>query len=144
MPQGRRTGPGQDDGGRGACGQGRFRCCAWPAGSAAFGGGFAFTLAATSIIGISGNSVRYAQKLVTPKETLDCDLAAEQQARALYSEARACCNEVGDYISMKLFEALMADEEGHIDFPETQLDLCDRLGAERYAQLNATTMDEAE
>ena len=80
----------------------------------------------------------------TPKETLDCDLAAEQEARALYSEARAYCNEVGDYISMKLFEELMADEEGHIDFLETQLDLYDRLGAERYAQLNASTMDEAE
>jgi len=38
----------------------------------------------------------------------------------------------------------MADEEGHIDFLETQLDLHRRLGAERYEQLNATTMDEAE
>ncbi|WP_281955590.1 bacterioferritin, partial [Pseudophaeobacter arcticus] len=74
----------------------------------------------------------------TPKETLECDLAAEESARALYKEAREVCNEAGDYVTMKLFETLMADEEGHIDFLETQLDLHDRIGAENYAQLNAT------
>ena len=80
----------------------------------------------------------------TPKETLECDLAAEESARALYKEAREVCNEAGDYVTMKLFETLMADEEGHIDFLETQLDLHDRIGAENYAQLNATKMEEVE
>ena len=80
----------------------------------------------------------------TPRETLECDLAAEQEARALYKEAREYCAEVGDYVTMKLFETLMADEEGHIDFLETQIDLFDKLGAERYAQLNALPMDQAE
>jgi bacterioferritin len=51
---------------------------------------------------------------------------------------------VGDYVTMKLFETLLADEEGHRDFLETQLDLFDKLGAERYAQLNALPMDQAE
>jgi bacterioferritin len=45
---------------------------------------------------------------------------------------------------MELFEELLADEEGHIDFLETQIDLFDRIGAERYALLNASRMDEAE
>lgn len=45
---------------------------------------------------------------------------------------------------MKLFESLLADEEGHIDFLETQLELHGRLGAENYAQLNAAKMDEGE
>ena len=45
---------------------------------------------------------------------------------------------------MDLFEELMGDEEGHIDFLETQLDLYERLGAENYQQLNATPMDEAD
>ncbi|CUH88009.1 Bacterioferritin [Phaeobacter sp. CECT 5382] len=80
----------------------------------------------------------------TPKETLECDLAAEESARALYKEARDVCNDAGDYVTMKLFETLMADEEGHIDFLETQLDLHDRIGAEKYAQLNATKMEAAE
>ena len=78
------------------------------------------------------------------KETLECDLAAEIDARALYKEARDVCKDAGDYVSMKLFEDLMGDEEGHIDFLETQLDLYEKLGAENYAQLNATPMDEAE
>lgn len=80
----------------------------------------------------------------TPKETLECDLAAEQDARALYKEARDVCKDAGDYVSMSLFEKLMADEEGHIDFLETQLDLFNSIGAEHYAQLNATKMEDAD
>lgn len=80
----------------------------------------------------------------TPKETLECDLAAEIDARALYKEARDACNTAGDYVTMKLFEELMGDEEGHIDFLETQLELHDRIGAENYAQLNATKMADIE
>ena len=80
----------------------------------------------------------------SPKETLECDLEAEHSARNLYKEAREVCHDAGDYVTMKLFEELMADEEGHIDFLETQLDLYERVGAENYAQINATRMDEAE
>ncbi|MCA0940595.1 bacterioferritin [Salipiger pacificus] len=80
----------------------------------------------------------------TPKETLEADLAAEEEARALYKEAREYCNSAGDYVTMKLFEELLMDEEGHIDFLETQLDLYEKLGEERYALLNASPMDEAE
>ncbi|UAB87917.1 bacterioferritin [Ruegeria sp. SCSIO 43209] len=80
----------------------------------------------------------------TPKETLECDLAAEQDARALYVEAREYCREAGDYVSMGLFEELISDEEGHIDFLETQLDLYERIGEANYAQLNASKMDEGE
>ncbi|WP_373356616.1 bacterioferritin [Pseudoroseicyclus sp. CXY001] len=78
-----------------------------------------------------------------PKEALEADLAAEQDARALYKEAREACHDLGDYVTMKLFEELLADEEGHIDFLETQLDLYERVGAERYALVNASPMDEA-
>ncbi|WP_209597970.1 bacterioferritin [Ruegeria sp. HKCCSP351] len=80
----------------------------------------------------------------TPKETLECDLAAEIDARALYKEAREYCRDAGDYVSMSLFETLMSDEEGHIDFLETQLDLYERIGEANYAQLNASKMDEGE
>jgi len=68
------------------------------------------------------------------KEVLDCDLATEFSARALYQEAAGYCHGVKDYVTRDLFEALMADEEHHIDFLETQLDLVAKLGLELYAQ----------
>ncbi len=80
----------------------------------------------------------------TPKESLEADMAAEKEAIDLYREARAHCEQVKDYVSKNIFEELLTDEEGHLDFLETQLDLFEKLGAERYAQLNASTMDEAE
>ena len=80
----------------------------------------------------------------TVKEVLESDLAGEYEARNSYKESRDICHEAGDYVSMKLFEELMIDEEGHIDFLETQLDLLDSIGEQKYAQLNASTMDEAE
>mgnify|MGYP005861331469 CR=1 FL=1 len=78
------------------------------------------------------------------RETLDSDLATEIDARTLYVEARNRCDSVADYVSKNLFEELIADEEGHIDFLETQIDLFDSLGAERYGQLNASPADSAE
>ena len=84
------------------------------------------------------DSLRIGQNL---RETLDSDLAAEHDARALYIEARNHCESVGDYVTKNLFEALIADEEGHIDFLETQIDLFDDLGAERYGLLNASPAD---
>ena len=68
------------------------------------------------------------------KEILDADLAAEIGARALYQEAATHSHSVKDYVSRDLFEELMKDEEGHIDFLETQLDLVKKLGVELYSQ----------
>ena len=70
----------------------------------------------------------------TVKEVLDCDLKLEMAARALYEEAATHCHAVKDYVSRDLFEKLMHDEEEHIDFLETQLDLVDKLGLQLYAQ----------
>jgi bacterioferritin len=70
----------------------------------------------------------------TVKEVLECDLAAEVSARALYEEAATYCHSVKDYVSRDLFESLMSDEEEHIDFLETQLDLVAKLGLELYSQ----------
>jgi bacterioferritin len=78
------------------------------------------------------------------KEVLDCDLALEMAARALYEEAATHCHAVKDYVSRDLFEALMRDEEQHIDFLETQLDLVDKLGVQLYAQHHIGEPDESE
>jgi bacterioferritin len=78
------------------------------------------------------------------REVLEGDLAGEYDARTNYREARDICHQAGDYVSMKLFEDLLKDEEGHIDFLETQIDLLDAIGVERYMQLQADSADKAE
>jgi bacterioferritin len=78
------------------------------------------------------------------KEVLEADLAGEYDARTAYKASRDICHEAGDYVSMKLFEQLLADEESHIDFLETQLDLLAKIGEERYGLLNAESADSAE
>jgi bacterioferritin len=76
------------------------------------------------------------------KEIIESDLAAEQGARALYQEAAVYCVSVKDHPTRDLFELLMADEEGHIDFLETQLDLIQRIGLERYTQSHVDGLGE--
>jgi bacterioferritin len=71
------------------------------------------------------------------KEVLECDLKAEYSARDLYKEARKVCHDAGDFVSMQLFEELLADEEGHIDHIETELGLIERIGIENYGLLQA-------
>jgi bacterioferritin len=78
------------------------------------------------------------------KEVLESDLQAELGARALYQEAATHCHGVRDYVSRDLFEELLMDEEGHIDFLETQLDLLADIGDGKYGQLNADSADETE
>lgn len=87
------------------------------------------------------DSLRIGQ---TVRETLECDLAAEHDARTLYIEARNHCDSVGDFVTKNIFEGLIADEEGHIDYLETQLSLYDDIGAERYGLLQAKPANEAE
>ena len=78
------------------------------------------------------------------KEILDCDLAAEISARALYQEAAHYCATVKDYVTRDLFEKLMSDEEHHIDFLETQLDLVAKLGVQLYSQHHIGEMGEGD
>jgi bacterioferritin len=68
------------------------------------------------------------------KEIIEGDLALEISARSLYEEAATHCHSVQDYVSRDLFEDLMKEEEHHIDFLETQLDLIGRIGLELYMQ----------
>ena len=76
------------------------------------------------------------------QEVLESDLAAEYDARSLYLEAAQYCDSVNDRVSKRLFEDLAEDEEGHIDFLETQLNLVDQLGIQLYAQRHVGSVDE--
>lgn len=78
------------------------------------------------------------------KEVLECDLKAEYSARELYIEARDICREKKDYGSMDLFEKLIGDEEGHIDWLETQLENLGNIGVENYGLLQSVSGDESE
>jgi len=78
------------------------------------------------------------------KEILEADLAGEYDARTAYKRSREICADEGDYVSMKIFETLLTDEEGHIDFLETQLALLGKIGEERYMQLNSDSANAVE
>ncbi len=78
------------------------------------------------------------------KEVLECDLKGEYIAKDHYMKGRALCRKKEDYVSMELFEELLTDEEGHIDFLETQLDLLKKIGVENYGMLQSDSANEAE
>ncbi len=71
------------------------------------------------------------------REVLEADLAGEVEAQKYYSESRDICRAEGDYVSMALFEDLVKDEEGHVNFLDSQLDLLDSIGEQLYGQLQA-------
>ncbi|MCW5715455.1 MAG: bacterioferritin [Bauldia sp.] len=77
------------------------------------------------------------------REVLEADLAGEYDARTYYRESRDVCKNAGDYVSMELFEDLLEDEEGHINFLESQIALLDKIGDQLYLQLQAEAADEA-
>lgn len=67
-----------------------------------------------------------------PRETLECDLATEQEALPLLREAVAHADAVGDYVSRQLLVKILDSEEEHVDWLETQLDLIGRIGEPNY------------
>ncbi|MFK7815897.1 MAG: bacterioferritin [Gammaproteobacteria bacterium] len=69
-----------------------------------------------------------------PKETLECDLKMEHLAVPDLKEAIAHCETVADYTSRELFENILASEEEHIDWLETQFERIERVGMENYLQ----------
>ena len=77
----------------------------------------------------------------TVKVVLDNDLQAELSAHSLYAEAATHCHSVKDYVTRDLFEQLMHDEEEHVDFLETQIELVARIGLELYAQRHIGDLD---
>ena len=69
-----------------------------------------------------------------PRELLGCDLALEYEALPALREGIAYCEQVNDYVTRQLFADILASEEEHIDWIETQLALMDRVGDALYLQ----------
>ena len=71
------------------------------------------------------------------REILECDLRLEQTGITRLREAIACCEGVRDFVSRDLFSDILEGEEDQVDFIETQFELIDRIGLERYIQLQS-------
>ena len=73
----------------------------------------------------------------TVEEVLRADLEAELEGAEIYRELIAHCESVRDYITRDLAREILADEEGHIDFLETQFDMIASMGLPNYIQLQS-------
>jgi bacterioferritin len=71
------------------------------------------------------------------EEILKADLEAEYEAVEMYRNAVAVCEAEKDYASRDLFAEVLRDEEGHVDFLETQFDMIARMGIQNYIQLQS-------
>jgi bacterioferritin len=72
----------------------------------------------------------------TVREQLQSDLAIELEVVERLRPGVAMCRSKGDHTTANLLEEILADEEHHIDYIETNLELMDRLGDQLYlAQL---------
>ena len=71
------------------------------------------------------------------EEILKADLAAEHEAVAMYRNGVAECEALKDYVSRDLFAEVLKDEEGHVDFLETQFEMIRQMGLQNYVQLQS-------
>jgi bacterioferritin len=66
------------------------------------------------------------------KEQLESDLQLEKNAITLLNDGLALCRQHGDGTSEELLRDILEDEEEHVDWIETQLDLIAKLGEQLY------------
>ena len=71
------------------------------------------------------------------QEILECDLKLENMAIPLLREAMAYSESIQDYVSRDLFGKILHNEEEHVDYIETQFELIERIGIERYTMLQS-------
>ena len=75
-------------------------------------------------------SLRVGQTL---REQFEADLAVEYEVLARLKPGVIMCRAKEDATSASLLEGILADEEHHIDYLETQLELMDKLGEQLYS-----------
>ncbi|HIF25916.1 MAG TPA: bacterioferritin [Micavibrio sp.] len=80
----------------------------------------------------------------TVKEILECDLKLEMIAIPELKQAIKDCEAASDYVTRDLFIEILADEEGHVDHLETQLQMIENQGIENYIQLQSSPVTEQE
>lgn len=70
----------------------------------------------------------------TVPEQFRCDMLIEQEAIDRLRRGIEYMRSIGDVTSARIFEDILADEEHHIDYLETQLQLLEQLGEALYLQ----------
>ena len=68
------------------------------------------------------------------KEIMQCDLKLEQAATKDLRAAIAHCETVSDFVSRELFVDILESEEEHIDWLETNIELCGKMGLQNFIQ----------
>lgn len=68
----------------------------------------------------------------TVPDQFENDLKLEMDALEIYTRGATVAAEVGDHASRALFESLYVDEEGHVDWLETQIHLIQEIGLSHY------------
>lgn len=71
------------------------------------------------------------------QEILECDMKVEMLAIPTLKDAMEHAENVRDYGSRDLFGKILHNEEEHVDYLETQFDLIERIGIERYTMLQS-------
>jgi bacterioferritin len=71
------------------------------------------------------------------EETLRGDMKLEEIAIPLLREAMKYCETVNDYVSRDLFGKILHNEEEHVNYLETQFNLIERIGIERFTLLQS-------
>ena len=66
------------------------------------------------------------------RQQLESDLKLELNAVAMYNRFVRLAQDEGDNASRELFERLLKDEEGHVDWLEAQAHQMKEMGYERY------------
>ena len=66
------------------------------------------------------------------KEMFESDMKIEEEAVDRLRRGIEYMRSIGDVTSARLFEDILVDEEHHIDYLETQLDLIEKLGEPLY------------
>ena len=78
------------------------------------------------------------------EEILQCDMKLEDYAVPMYRDAVAHCEKVRDYGTRDILQSILIEEEGHVDFLETQFDLIKQMGLQNYIQLQSGSVAEDE
>ncbi len=79
----------------------------------------------------------------TVEEIIECDLKIEHIAIPLLRDAVEHADKVRDYVTRDLFAKILASEEEHLDWLETQQEQIKLMGIQNYIQAQSVGGDDA-